>query len=166
MDRGVDTRLIAIYLNDHLAGSTGGLELARRARRANRGTPFEPALDRLATEIEQDRDTLVDVMGRLGVSRDPVKVWAGWLAEKGGRLKLNGRIAGYSPLSRVVELEVLALAVEGKRTLWRTLEDVAARDARLDGVDLAALGRRAERQRRLIERERRRAAELAFAPPA
>jgi hypothetical protein len=166
MDRGVDTRLIAIYLNDHLAGSTGGLELARRARRANRGTPFEPALDRLATEIEQDRDTLVDVMGRLGVSRDPVKVWAGWLAEKGGRLKLNGRIAGYSPLSRVVELEVLALGVEGKRTLWRTLEDVAARDARLDGVDLAALGRRAERQRRLIERERRRAAELAFAPPA
>jgi hypothetical protein len=162
----VDTRLIAIYLNDHLAGSTGGLELARRALGANRATPFEAPLERLATEIEEDRDALLDVMTRLGVARDPVKVWAGWLAEKGGRLKLNGRIAGYSPLSRVLELELLALGVEGKRALWRALAHVAADDARLDGVDLAALGRRAERQRRLLERERLRAAEVAFATAA
>jgi hypothetical protein len=161
--RDVDARLIAIYLNDHLAGATGGLELARRAHGANRGTDFEAPLARLATEIAEDREALVDVMARLGVRRDPVKVWAGWLAEKCGRLKLNGRIAGYSPLSRVLELEMLALGVEGKRALWRALAAVAAEDARLAGVDLAALGRRAERQRRLIERERLRAATVAFA---
>jgi len=105
-------------------------------------------------------------MVRLGVARDPVKVWAGWLAEKVGRLKLNGRIAGYSPLSRVVELEALGLGVEGKRALWRALAAEAARDARLEGVDLTALGSRAERQRRLIERERLRAAALAFGTPS
>jgi hypothetical protein len=160
--RDVDSRLIAIYLNDHLAGSTGALQLARRARGANRDTPFEAALERLAAEIDEDRDALIDVMRRLGVARDPLKVWAGWLAEKGGRLKLNGRIAGYSPLSRVIELELLALGVEGKRALWRALAHVAAGDARLQGVDLAALGRRADRQRRLLERERLRAVELAF----
>jgi hypothetical protein len=162
----VDTRLIAIYLNDHLAGSTGGLELARRALGANRGTAFEAPLERLATEIEEDRDALLDVMTRLEVARDPVKVWAGWLAEKWGRLKLNGRITGYSPLSRVLELELLALGVEGKRGLWRTLVRVADGDARLEGVDLDELARRAERQRRLLERERLRAAELAFDPTA
>jgi hypothetical protein len=162
----VDTRLIAIYLNDHLAGSTGGLELARRALGANRGTAFEAPLERLATEIAEDREALVDVMTRLEVGRDPVKVWAGWLAEKGGRLKLNGRITGYSPLSRVLELEVLAVGVEGKRSMWRALERVMTGDARLSGVDLDALARRAERQRRLLERERVRAAELAFSPPA
>lgn len=162
----VESRLIAIYLNDHLAGATGGLELARRAHGANRGTDFEAPLARLAAEIAEDRDALVDVMARLGVARDPVKVWAGWLAEKLGRLKLNGRIAGYSPLSRVVELEGLALGVEGKRALWRALAAEAAGDARLEGVDLAALGRRAERQRRLIERERLRATALAFGTPS
>jgi len=159
-------RLIAIYLNDHLAGSTAGLELARRALGANRGTMFEAPLARLATEIGEDREALMDVMARLEVARDPLKVWAGWLAEKGGRLKLNGRPTGYSPLSRVLELEVLAVAVEGKHALWRTLAHVAAGDARLQGVDLEALARRADRQRRLIERERLRATELAFGAPS
>jgi hypothetical protein len=158
----VDTRLIAIYLNDHLAGATAGAELARRALGANRGTAFEAPLERLATEIAEDREALLDVMTRLEVARDPVKVWAAWLAEKGGRLKLNGRVTGYSPLSRVLELELLGLGVEGKRALWRTLGDVAAGDARLEGVDLDALAKRAERQRRLVERERVRAAEVAF----
>jgi hypothetical protein len=158
----VDGRLIAIYLNDHLAGATGGVELARRALGANRGTPFEAPLERLAGELEEDRAALADVMDRLGVARDPLKVWAGWAAEKLGRAKLNGRISGYSPYSRVLELEVLALGVEGKRALWRALERVADGDARLTGVDLAALGRRAEGQRRLVERHRLRAAEIAF----
>ena len=161
----MDGRLIAIYLNDHLAGSTGGVELARRALGANRGTPFEAPLERLAGELEEDRATLVDVMGRLGVARDPFKEWAVWAAEKLGRAKLNGRIAGYSPYSRVLELEVLALGVDGKRALWRALERVAGEDARLTGVDLRALARRAEAQRRLLERQRMDAAEIAFAAP-
>jgi hypothetical protein len=161
----VNGRLIAIYLNDHLAGSTGGLELARRALGSNRGTPFEAPLERLAAQIGEDRAALADVMDRLGVARDPLKVLAGWTAEKLGRAKLNGRLTGYSPYSRVLELEMLALGVEGKRALWRALERLAGDDARLTGVDLAALGRRAEAQRRLIERERLRAAEIAFGPP-
>jgi hypothetical protein len=162
MAAGVDARLIAIYLNDHLAGATGGLELARRALGANRGTDFEAPLDRLVTEIAEDRAALRDVMTRLEVTQDPLKVWAAWAAEKAGRLKLNGRVSGYSPLSRVVELEVLALGVEGKRALWRALARTCADDARLVGVDLDELARRADRQRRLIERERLRAADVAF----
>jgi hypothetical protein len=160
----VKTRLLAIYLNDHLAGATGVLELARRAHGANRGTAFEAPLERLAAEIDADRAALLDVMRRLGVRRDPLKEGAGWLAEKLGRLKLNGRLRGYSPLSRVVELEAVALGVEGKRSLWRALAH--AGDERLDGVDLDGLGRRAERQRRVVERERLRAVELAFARPS
>jgi hypothetical protein len=166
MADGVDSRLIAIYLNDHLAGATAGLELARRALGANRGADFEAPLERLAAEIAEDRDALVDVMGRLGVARDPLKVWAGWAAEKWGRLKLNGRISGYSPLSRVVELEVLALGVEGKRAMWRALARICDDDARLAGVDLDGLVRRAERQRRVIEREWQRATGIAFAAPS
>jgi hypothetical protein len=160
------SRLLAIYLNDHLAGSTAGLELARRALGANRATEFEAPLERLAAELAEDRDALVDVMDRLGVGRDALKVIAGWAAEKAGRLKLNGSLTGYSPLSRVLELEVLGVGVEGKRAMWRTLRELAAEDARLEGVDLAGLARRAERQRRLIEQQRLRAAAIAFEPGA
>jgi hypothetical protein len=162
----VDRRLLAIYLNDHLAGSTAGVELARRARGNNRGTPYHDPLQQTATEIAEDRAALLDVMRRLGVGRDPVKEWAGWLAEKGGRLKRNGRLTGYSPLSRVVELEVLALGVEGKRSLWRALQRSVGGDPLLDGVDLEELLRRADRQRRRLEQLRVSAADEAFGGPA
>jgi hypothetical protein len=162
----VERRLLAIYLNDHLAGSTAGVELARRARANNRGTDYHAPLQRIATEIAEDRAALLDVMRRLRVGRDPVKEWAGWLAEKGGRLKRNGRLTGYSPLSRVLEIELLALGVEGKRALWRALRRTVDGDPRLDGVDLEELLRRAERQRRRLEQLRVTAADEAFGEPA
>jgi hypothetical protein len=37
-------RFLEIYLVDHHAGSTAGLELAKRAARSNRGTPTGDAL--------------------------------------------------------------------------------------------------------------------------
>ena len=61
--------LLAIYLNDHLAGSTVGVELARRARGSNDGTELGEFLATLAAEIEEDRDTLGEVMGAVGAGR-------------------------------------------------------------------------------------------------
>ena len=61
--------LLAIYLNDHLAGSTVGVELARRARGSNDGTELGEFLATLAAEIEEDRDTLGEVMGSVGAGR-------------------------------------------------------------------------------------------------
>jgi hypothetical protein len=52
----VERRLLAIYLNDHLAGATAGLELARRARGSNRDTELGEFLERLTGEIEEDRE--------------------------------------------------------------------------------------------------------------
>src|SRR3954471_13184248 len=107
--------LLAIYLNDHLAGAPAGLELVRRARGTNAGTPLGDFLAGLAVEIEEDRNSLERIMERLGVGKDRLKVAAAWTAEKGGRLKLNGRLTGYSPLSRLVEVEGLMIGVWGKR---------------------------------------------------
>lgn len=54
---------------------------------------------------------------------------AGWLAEKAGRLKLNGRPLRRSPLSGLVELEMMHLAVEGEQACWRigSISQVRAR---------------------------------------
>jgi hypothetical protein len=155
----VNTRLLGIYLNDHLAGAVGGTELARRALANNRGTRLEPDLERLAGEIEEDRQTLEDLIARLGVSRSVIKTSAAWVLEKAARLKLNGQPLGYSPLSRVIELEALAVGVEAKRSLWATLKRLEGVD--LD-VDLDGMVARAQRQKRLLERRRLEAVADAF----
>jgi hypothetical protein len=96
-------------------------------------------------------------MHALGVKTDPLKVVVGWGAEKVGRLKLNGRLLGYSPLSRLVELETLAVGVYAKLALWRSLQQLEPqRLAPGDGV-LAELVGRAERQLKELEVHRQRA---------
>jgi len=141
--------LLAIYLNDHLAGSTVGVELARRARGANSGSELGQLLDRLVREIEEDRETLASVIDAVGARRDRLKQAAAWLGEKAGRLKLNGQLTGYSPLSKLIELEGLNLGIEGKSRLWAVLGELS--DPRLSSFDFPALAQRAERQRSELE---------------
>jgi hypothetical protein len=156
-----ERRLLAIYLNDHLAGATGGVELARRARSSNRGTRWGEALEKICTEIEADRASLEEVMERLEVRRNPAKIAGAWAAEKLGRLKLNGRMRGYSPLSRLLQLEMLHIGITGKLELWKVLQQTL--DSRLPEVDFSALIERAESQRQAVERLRLDAAAEALA---
>lgn len=150
-----------IYLNDHLAGSTAGVELARRLRGSNEDDPeFGPVLAEVCAEIEADRETLRTVMDRLGVGQSTLKPLAARLGERLGRLKLNGQLFGYSPLSRLDELELLQIGVAGKRRLWRALEHTHADD--LSGIDLAALAERATGQLRRLEALHLKAASLAL----
>ena len=154
-------KLLAIYLNDHLAGATGGVELARRLRASNRDLPeFGPELAEICAEIEADRETLEAVMGRLEVGPSRLKPLAAVLAERLGRLKLNGHLWSYSPLSRLDELELLQLGVTGKRRLWRALEYTHASD--LEDFELGALAERATGQLRRLEALHLKAAALAF----
>jgi hypothetical protein len=137
--------------------------LSRRVTASNRNNAYTQTLGELAAEIEADRDLLIEAMARLSISRDRVKLAASWLAEKAGRLKLNGALVRYSPLSRLVELEVLLLAVHGKLSLWEVLRTLHGSDPRLQGVDLDDAIARARAQRRSVERLRRRAAREALA---
>jgi hypothetical protein len=151
----VNDRYLSIYLNDHLAGSTAGRRVAARALEQNRDGALGDFLRVLVGEIEEDRESLIRLMGLLGIRRDPVKVGAVWAAERIGRVvKLNGHLLSYSPLSRVEELEFLSLGVEGKRLMWRALESLAETDDRLKGFDFATLIKRAEVQRDELERYR------------
>jgi hypothetical protein len=159
----MDRKLLRIYLQDHLAGSTGGLELARRARGSNEGTPDGEPLARLADDIEADRHALESLMDDLGFGADRAKNLAFWVAEKAGRLKLNGQLTGYSPLSRVLELEGLIAGVNGKRSLWLTLLDLVESEPALDADRLGRLVERAEQQIDTLHQLRARASREAFA---
>jgi hypothetical protein len=164
-DTGEGQKFLAIYLKDHFAGSTGGIELAKRSAKANRGTEFGGPLTQLAGEIDEDRDALKRIMDRCEIGAAPVKAALAWGAEKAGRLKPNGQVRGYSPLGRLVELEALVTGVTGKLSLWRALIALAPSDPRLDAVALGALEQRAEDQLARLHGLRDRAAAIAFSGP-
>jgi hypothetical protein len=148
------SKYLATYLNDHLAGSTAGFALARRAASENAGTPLGDFLTGLAQEIEDDRATLRELMESVGVAPDRKKLLVAWAGEKAGRLKPNAQLVGYSPLSPLIELEVLSLGIEGKRMLWTALKAVAEEHG-FDAEELDELAARARRQRNGVERQRR-----------
>lgn len=153
---------LRIYLQDHLAGSTAGLELARRTRGANEGTEYGPPLAKIADEIEADRRALQALMEDFGFGADKLKNIGAWTVEKAGRLKLNGQLTGYSPLSRLVELEGLVTGITGKKGLWVALLELAPTEPRLDADLLGRLRDRAEEQRTTVEELREKAAREAF----
>ena len=159
-------RLLEIYLSDHLAAATAGVALARRSARNNAGNATGDFLQRLATEIAEDRRTLQRVALDLGVSGSRPKEVVASVAEKLGRLKPNGRMRGYSPLSRVLELEALSVGIAGKLALWQSLQAPPGLGRRLNDANLDELIERARRQRAQVEEHRIAAARTAFAGEA
>ncbi|MFF7650049.1 hypothetical protein ACFZCY_09345 [Streptomyces sp. NPDC007983] len=155
--------MLGIYLNDHLAGATGGAELARRMARQHRRSAFGADLENLAVQIMEDREALRAVMAALEVPVRRYKLCGGWLGEKAGRLKLNGRVLRRSGLSTLIELEGLRIGVEGKAMLWHTLLVAAGHDARLEPDRLSELLDRARRQRTALKSLHDTAAAALFA---
>ena len=151
---------LATYLNDHLAGSTTGRELAKRTLSSNRGTQFEPTLEWLVGQIVEDREALLDIMRAVDAPEDHLKKLGAFAIERLGRLKLNNSLFSYSPLSRLVEFEGLVLGVSGKLGAWRALQQLE--DPRLAAFDLEELAKRSIEQRDRLEEQRREAARLAL----
>ena len=158
----MNEKLLRIYLQDHHAGSTTGLELARRIRGSNKGNEYGEVMAKVVDDIAADQKALESIMDELGFAADKIKDLGAWALEKAGRLKLNGQITGYSPLSRVVELEGLVTGITSKISLWAALLQMAAEEPRLDAARLERLRERGESQRATIEELRERAAREAF----
>jgi hypothetical protein len=148
---------LRIYMNDQLALGVAWREVARRAQRANAGTELGDALARVATEIAEDVDTFESIMRRLELPVSRVKPRLAIVAERFGRLKLNGRVRSYSPLSRFAELDFLVMGIEGKKILWANLRDLGGLADRLPDVAFDALIERAQGQRDALEPFRERA---------
>jgi hypothetical protein len=136
---------LRIYLNDHRAGAAAGITTARRSARHNRGSALGATLEQLVSELEADARTLDHVIRELQLATNTAKRAVASSLAALGELKSNGRLFGYSPLSRLLELELLLAGIGAKRALWRALQ-VTIRD-RLPDVDLDELLRRADSQR-------------------
>ena len=156
------TDYLETYLQDHRAGAAMGSDLAHRLAEENAGTPYEDFLVGLAQEIDGDVEMLEQVMGRFGISTPALKIAGAKVGEKLGRLKPNEQLTGYSPLSRVLELEGLRGGVQAKQGLWDSLREVAEHDDRLDPEQMAELQAKAQKQLDGLREQSRMAAHEAF----
>jgi hypothetical protein len=154
--------LLGIYCNDHLAASTGGVELVSRMLGRHRGSTYEPRLAELLGELKEERTALRGSMEALGIPVRQYKQVASWVGEKIARAKLNGHLLSRSPLSDLVEFEFISTAVLAKRAGFETLLEVAAVDARLDAALLRRLIAQADKQHDWLADTRRQVAADIF----
>ena len=154
---------IDVYLNDHLAGAMLGTDLAEQIRAQNHGTALGELMESLVPQIEQDRQTLIELMQQMDSSKNPVKQATAWIAEKASRVKFRGMTSGEPELGTFMALETLTLGVRGKACMWKALKQVADQHSPIAAMNLDELIDRAHTQENALDRERLEAATRALA---
>ncbi|MFE7504113.1 NAD-dependent epimerase/dehydratase family protein [Promicromonospora sp. NPDC057488] len=157
----MDHYLFGLYLSDHFTGATAGLERMGLMARTAQDTPFYAELAEATEQLRAERELYRDLLDALGVPRRRYRQVAAWLGEKAGRLKLNGRVTQRSPMTTVLEAELMRSAVLGKIGGWQTLREHAG-ELGLDAARLAELTAQARAQIELLDRFHAWARERAF----
>ena len=155
---------LAIYLNDHLAGSLVAVELLNHLEHAFPGQPVQRFAAELRGDIEADRRELQQLMRSLAVAESRARQATAWVAEKITmiKLRLDDRMGGEFRLFEA--LEALSLGLEGKRGLWSALKDAARSSPSLARLDYGRLADRAAEQRARVEALRLETARTALVP--
>lgn len=148
---------LGTYLNDHVAGSVLALELLDHLIDLPEG-PDRRLLTQLRTEIQEDQEVLRQLLRSVGTEESTARKAAAWLTEKLGRVKLRLDESGSGELRMLEGLETLALGIQGKLALWRSLATLGDAVPPLKTLDLVRLQARALEQFERVDRLRLHAA--------
>lgn len=113
--------LLQLYMSDHLTGATAGANRINRMANDFVDTPMFSHLGQLVDEISAERDFLERLINDLGLEQKPHRQAVAWMGERVGRLKGNGRILDRSPMTMLLETELMRGAVTGKLGGWQVL---------------------------------------------
>jgi len=159
-EHNVSKEHLATYLNDHLAGAHFALEILDHL--VDEASDWKAALTALRTDIEQDRQQLKALMSSIAIDESRVRKASGWLAEGLAEVKMNIDDDSNGPLRRLERLEALAIGIEGKIALWRSLAVSAESNVALAKIDYQRLDERGRDQRARVEALRLEAARGAL----
>lgn len=155
---------LGIYLNDHLAGSVGAMEMIDNLIKTYEGKAIAQFCRDLRNEISADQDELREIMRALEIKESSVRKVGAWMAEKLGRPKLGLEGEGSGDAGLFVALEALVLGITGKQVLWRALMMVRSSWPQLQRFDLERLHKRAVEQTESVDEKRLEAAREALQP--
>lgn len=147
------------HLNDHLAGSVSAIELLDNLIEQHAADRFEQILHGLRDDIQDDQETLRDLMRKVGADESGIRKAGAWLAEKLSRVKIGDADDSAELLQA---LEGLALGITGKELLWRSLNEIAPNFPGLQGTDFFDLKKRAQDQLGRVETLRMQTVREAF----
>lgn len=147
----LDSELLGLYLSDHLTGATAGLGRIERMAEAYQDLPLHGELAELAEQVRGERDLYRVLLDYLHLPRRRHRQLLSGVAERIGRLKLNGRVVERSPLTVLLEAELMRSALVGKQAGWQTIAD-HAEELGLDPDRFVALVERTDHQIETIER--------------
>lgn len=140
------------YLNDHLAGSEGAIKLVDHLIKATDGEPGNAFFKGLRRTIKDDQERLGELMDAVGVKQSALLKIAGNVTGGASRLKLRWE---KEQLGIFEALEMLALGIQGKRLLWRILDEISPHFPQWKNFDFIQLERDAVVQRDAVENLRR-----------
>jgi hypothetical protein len=150
------------YLNDHLAGSVGAVELLDRMVEACAGKPLERFFRDLRDDVHQDQEQLRALMQKLGVTESTVRKSGAWMAEKLTRPKIDPGDGSKEETGVFLALEALVLGITGKRSLWRALQAASRTMPALARLDYSGLEKRSIEQCERVEARRLEIARAVF----
>jgi hypothetical protein len=153
------------YLNDHLAGSAGAVDLIEILADRCEDETERAFFSDLKEQVEQDRGVLEGLLEKSGSSGSGFLEAAGELTAKAARLKLRWEGLHPGSLGMLEAIEMLALGIEGKLRLWRLLSAVSGSAPEWQGIDFAALEESARAQGQAVEERRIRAGREALIDP-
>jgi len=151
------TENLGTYLNDHVAGSVLALELLDHLIGLSEASDRE-LLKQLRSEVQEDQEVLRQLLRSVGRKESTMRKAAAWLTEKLGRVKLLMDESGSGELRVLEGLETLALGIQGKLALWRSVATLGDAVPPIKALDLDRLQSRAIEQFERVERLRLQAA--------
>ena len=142
-----------IYLNDHLAGATAGVDLVTSAAERHDGELGE-FFQQLADEIRGDFNTLTSLIDQLNAHASGAKEALAKIGSEISEAKFSGESADDPAFGTFLTLETLSIGVEGKLCMWKALRCLEDDVRELATFDIDALIERAQSQRDRIEGKR------------
>jgi hypothetical protein len=144
---------LATYLRDHLAGSHFAIKLLTSLGEQFNGQDLGAFALALRTDLQQDQDTLEELLECVGKAQVDLSEVTGWLAERASQCKLERAHSG-AGIGTFEALETLTLGIQGKKALWHALTLIRGFDKRIPALDFHGLISRAEGQYRRTEKGR------------
>jgi hypothetical protein len=154
---------IHVYLNDHLAGATAGVDLAKQAAERHDGELGE-FFAQLAGEIAGDLNTLTSLMDQMDAHASGAKEVLAKAGSVVSEAKFSGESMDDPEFGTFLTLETLSIGVEGKLCMWKALKVVADEYAELKSADIDTLAEHAQSQRDRLESKRLEIAGSALSP--
>jgi len=151
---------LVTYLNDHLGGAQIAIQLLEAMRDQHENQRFRDFANLLLPEIQADDRTLRSIAEKIDAGPGVAKQVGGWLLEKVSRLKLGH--TGSTDFEMFESLELLALGIQGKLSLWKALQAASRLEARLREYDFVELVNRAHQQYDKVEIQRLDLAQLVL----